>query len=192
MKTTDSNPVQDYILEEKDHLRIAAAVFEAWPEVRNRLVLAFLDRLECALKQKKDLKDWNFERWGSPFVDWEAGFDFGNQMWKDEYSVSLYFGDYGEDVYFGLARNAEKERIKNSSPGPELLTAIKEHYTSAGSTKWWEAWVSVQSLPDDWTKWEVLWRMRDENDEFLNEVAAQLLNVAQISDKIVDRLARKE
>jgi hypothetical protein len=34
--------------------------------------------------------------------------------------------------------------------------------------------------------------MRDDNDEFLNEVADQLLKVAHISERFVDQLARKK
>src|SRR6266446_4549743 len=173
MKTMNSDPVQDYILEDKNHLRIAAAVNDAWPKVRKRLVSDFLDRLERALRLKKELEGWEFEPWNCPFEDWEAEFDFGKPAWKDEYYVSLYFGDRGQEVYFGLARNADKERIKNCSLCPELLTAVKEHYPSSRASKWWEARVTVASLPDDWGKPEVLWRMC-ENDEFLNEVAERL------------------
>jgi hypothetical protein len=52
--------------------------------------------------------------------------------------------------------------------------------------------LSEQPLTEDWGKPEVLWRMRDEKDEFLNEVAEQLLNVARISAPFVDQLAQKK
>ena len=52
MKTMNSDPVQDYILEDENKLRIAAAVFNAWPEVRKKLVLGFLDRLTCFATEK--------------------------------------------------------------------------------------------------------------------------------------------
>jgi len=42
----NSDPVQDYILEEENKMRTAAAVFNAWPEVRKKLVKGFLDRLK--------------------------------------------------------------------------------------------------------------------------------------------------
>ena len=45
---------------------------------------------------------------------------------------------------------------------------------------------------EDWGKPEVLWRMRDEKDELLNEVAQQLLKVAKISAPFVDQLVGKK
>jgi hypothetical protein len=197
MKSMNSDPVQDYILEDENKMQTAAAVFDAWPKVRRRLVLGFLDRLEGALRLKKELAGWEFERWNCPFEDGEAGFDFGKPAWKDEYYVSLYFGHRGQKVCFGLARDEMKERIKKSSPCPKLLAAVKEHYPTAGAYKWWEAWISVESLSEqplteDWGKPEVLWRMHDEKDEFLNEVEEQLLKVARLSAPFVDQLARKK
>lgn len=191
MKTTNSDPVQDYILEDEDHMRIAAAVFDAWPEVRNRLVSAFLDRLERALKQKKDLKEWEFERWNIPFINEEAGFDFGKAIWKKAYYVGLHFWSHGHQVTFGLGRDASKRDIEQRRHDDKLLAAVTKRHASAKAGKWWEANVRMQP-EDDWQKPEVLWRLRDENDEFLNEVAAQLLEVARISAPFVDQLAGKK
>jgi hypothetical protein len=191
MKTMNSDPVQDYILEDEDKLRIAAAVFDAWSEVREKLVSAFLDRLQSRLKEK--LKGWEeleFDRWGDPFKNGEAGFDFGKAVWKKAYYVGLHFWDYGHEVVFGLGREEDKEHIKKRDP--ELLAAIRKRYESARDKRWWEAKVRMQPPSDDWTKPEVLWRMRDENDEFLDEVAEQLLEVANISARFVDQLAGKK
>jgi len=57
MKT---EPIQDYILKSEQNLRIAAAVAEGWPDAREKLVSAFLDRLDMRLKRK--LKGWKFGR----------------------------------------------------------------------------------------------------------------------------------
>jgi hypothetical protein len=191
MKTTISDPVQDYILEDENKLRTAAEVFNAWPEVRKKLVLGFLDRLESALRLKEELKEgWQFERWGRPFIDSEAGFSFWRLEWKEEYYVSLEILDHGELVKFGLARSLNQERIKKSSHCDNLLTAVKEHYPSARDHRWWEAYVTTQ--PPDWRKPDVLWRMRDGNKEFLDEVVEQLLDVAKISAPFVDRLVGRK
>ena len=193
----NSDPVQDYILEEENKMRTAAAIFNAWPEVRKKLVKGFLDRLKRALRLKKELEGWEIDLWGCPFEDGEAEFGLWKKAWKEEYYVSLCFDNHGHKVCFGLARDAYKPHVKNCSPCPKLLTAVKEHYPSAGASKWWEARISVQSLSEqplteDWGKPEVLWRMHDEKDEFLNEVAEQLLNVAKISVPFVDQLAQKK
>jgi hypothetical protein len=193
MKTMNSDPVQDYILEDENKLRTAAAVFNAWPEVRKKLVSPFLDRLERALRLKKELKDgWEFERWRCPFEDREASFSFGKLAWNVEYDVSLSLLDYGEDVKFGLGRNADLEHVKNRPHCDELLTAVREHYPSARPHGWWEAYVIMPPPAADWRKPEVLWRMRDENEEFLNEVVEQLLEMAIITAPFVDQLVGKK
>ena len=48
MKT---NPVNKFILGQKKNFDIAAAVAGAWPEIRQLIVLDFLDRLESRLKK---------------------------------------------------------------------------------------------------------------------------------------------
>jgi hypothetical protein len=106
MKTMNSDPVQDYILEDENKLRIAVAVSDAWSEAGERLVSGFLDRLQSWLEEK--LKGWEFDRWGCYLNDSDAGFDFWKPAWKAEYYVSLEVQANGEDVTFGLGRDADK------------------------------------------------------------------------------------
>ena len=193
MTTMDSDPIQDHILENKDNLLIAAEVSDAWLKVRKKLGLDFLDGLERALQLKKELKgEWKFEKEGCPFENSWASFDFSKPAWKNEYFVSLCFGDYGHDVYFGLSRDYDKPSIKKRSRCAALLAAVKEHYTSSNDSNYWEACVSVPSIPGDWGKPDVLWSMHDEKDELLNKVAEHLLKVAKISTPFVDQLAGKK
>ena len=49
----------------------------------------------------------------------------------------------------------------------------------------------MQSPAADWGRPEVLWQMHT-NPKFLDEVAEQLLTVAEISERLVDRLAGKK
>jgi hypothetical protein len=185
MKTMNSDPVQDYILESEDNLRIAVEVGNAWAKAEERLGLDFLNRLKGALELKKELKGWKFEElWGRPFVNGEAGLDFGKLAWKKDYYVSLWLLDYGEDVTFGLSR--DKERIKTRQHCDELLTAVREHYSTARPHGWWEAYVTMD--PQNWRKPDVLWNMHKDPD-FLNQVAQDLLEVARISERFVDQLA---
>jgi hypothetical protein len=53
--------IEKYILKNKDNLRIAATVGEAWPEVMEKLAGGFLDQLDSRLMRK--LKGWKFARW---------------------------------------------------------------------------------------------------------------------------------
>jgi hypothetical protein len=89
-----------------------------------------------------------------------------------------------------LARDFDQEHIKKRPRSNKLLTAVREHYPTARDHRWWEAYVTMQ--PPDWRKPEVLWRMRDENNEFLDVVVEQLLEVAKTSAPFVDQLAGKK
>jgi len=183
---SDPIQIQDYILEDENKLRTAAAVFDAWVEVRTKLVLSFLDRLKCALQLKKELEGWEFELWGRPFINSGAGFSFGKPEWKKEYDVSLSLLDYGQYVKVGLGRNADLEHIKKRPHCDELLTAVSKLHPSARAKKWWEAAVTLQSPAAHWQEPKVLWQMHTD-PKFLEDVADQLLGVAEISERIVDR-----
>ena len=124
MKTVNRDPVQDYILENEDNLRIAAAVSDAWPQAGEKLVQDFLDRLRSRLE--KELKGWQFDRWGRCLTDSNVGFYFWKSAWKEEYYVILQFFDQGQDLRFGLQRDENQEHIKKRPPIPEPVTRPQE------------------------------------------------------------------
>jgi len=180
----NSDPIQNYILEDENKLSIAVAVSDAWSKAGEKLVSGFLDRLRSRLEEK--LKGWKFDRWGCYLNDSEAGFDFSKPAWKEEYYVALHFWDHGQDVTFGLGRDASHEHIKERSHCDELLTAVSKLHPSARAKKWWEAAVTLQSPAAHWQEPKVLWQMHTD-PKFLEDVADQLLGVAEISERIVDR-----
>jgi hypothetical protein len=71
------------------------------------------------------------------------------------------------------------------------LTAIGKPYPSAIAGKWWEAKMTMRSPAADWQQPDVLWRMHKDRS-FLENVAEQLLEVARISEPIVDRLVQRK
>jgi hypothetical protein len=182
---TDS--IQDYILKNEHNLGIAAAVCEAWPRAREKLVSEFLDRLDRRLKKK--LRKWNSERWGVFLLDQWPGYQICKPAWGDDYSIGLQCGDFGRETTFGVFRDAN--RIKKRPHCEELLSAVQQLHPSAKSMMWWEARVIMRSPAPDWRKPEMLWRMHTD-PKFLEEVAEQLLDLARVSERIIDRLARKK
>jgi len=188
-----SDPIQKYILRSERNLGIAAAVSAAWPEVREKLGSAFLARLDTRLKRK--LKGWESGRWARCFTDECPNFSLWKPAWKAQYSVTLQFDNYGERMSFGLSRDEDQKHISKQPRSAEVLTAVRERHPSAFDRTWWEAKVFMQSPATDWGKPEVLWQMHTD-PKFLEDVAAQLLGVAEISEPIVnrfvDRLARKK
>lgn len=184
MKT---NPIQNYILKSERNLRIAFAVNKALPEVRKRMVQDFLDRLDFRLK--KMLKGWDSKRCGGDFfVDEHPWFQISKAAWKHR-SIVLMFGNYGKKMSIGIFRETGDTReIPLYAP---LLRAVQMIHPSAKSYEWWEAWVALHSPASDWSKPEVLCRMfRDA--KFLEEVANQILEIANVSERILNQLERKK
>lgn len=181
-------PIQDYILKSERNLGIAAAVGEAWPEAREKLFAGFLDRLDMRLMKR--LKGWKWERSGGRFfLDAYPGYYFWKPAWEGQYGLGLQCNEYGERMVFGVYR--EKDRIGKRPFCEELLSAIATLHPSARTHSWWEARMTMRSPAADWRKPEVLWQMHKDS-KFLDDVAEQLLEVAKISEPIVDRLVRKK
>jgi hypothetical protein len=72
-----------------------------------------------------------------------------------------------------------------------LFAAFNGVYASATKHNWWEARTVMRSPASDWRKTEVLWQMHKDRT-FVDEVAIQLLEVAKISEHIIDRYVRKK
>lgn len=182
-----TEPIEDFTLSNERNLRIASAVFEAWPKARQKVVDGFLKRLSSKLKE--ELKDWEFLMDEAQFFEerW-ATFYFWKPAWEDQYEIGLQCHDFGEKIVFGVCREMD---AKTKPFCDELLQTIKELHPSARTQTWWEARMSMHSPAADWRTPDVLWRMHTD-DKFLNEVAEQLLEVAKASEKIIDGLIRKK
>jgi len=177
--------IQDFILKNPNNLSIAAAVQEAWFDVRQKIVSRFCDRLDSRLGKR--FRGWKFQRWERFFVDAWPCYYFWKSPWDRQYYICLECGNYGDTVSFGVMR--DKDYIAKRQLSQELLDVVRELYPSASSNSWWEAGVPMRSPAADWRKPEVLWRIH-KDEKFLEEVAQQLTEVANVCEPIVDRLAR--
>ena len=97
--------------------------------------------------------------------------------------------NHGEQIIFGVVR--EKQRIGKQPLSEELLNAVRNVQPSARMDSWWAARITMSAPVADWRKPEVLWQMH-KDDKFLDSVAEQLLEVARISEPIIDRLERRK
>lgn len=177
-----SDPIVDYILKSASNLNVAAAITEAWPNAQSKLVSAFLGRLAARMKRK----GWEAESGERPFLDEWASFS----MWKPAWdrSISFMFGNYGNSMVIGVSRDTD-DTEKLPLHGA-LLIAVQKVLRSAKPSAWWEACASMPSPAPDWRKPEVLWRIH-KDPAFLNDVAEQLLEIAEVAGPILDELARK-
>ena len=94
-------------------------------------------------------------------------------------------------MIFGVSRAEDKEHIKKQPHCDEVLIAVKKINPDASAGGWWEARMTMHSPAADWRKPEILWRMHTDG-KFLNDVAKQLLEVAEISEPIIDRLVLRK
>lgn len=181
------NPVHDYILQSERNLQIASAVSEALPEAKEKLVFGFLTRLGSYLIEQ--LQGWKYAIEGRFFIDQWPCFNVFKPNWGNDYGITLQCWGFGEKMLLGVTRDE-----KNKSIPPvcgEVLSAVKTLHPSAKSEKWWEAQVTIRSPAGDWRKPDVLWRMHKEK-LFLSDVADQLLEIAKISEPVVNRLTRRK
>ena len=104
--------------------------------------------------------------------------------------MNLQFGDYGRTMSFGLSRDEKQDHISKRPKCAKVLNAVNKIHPSAAAMNWWEARVVMRNPAASWREPEVLWRMHQDK-QFLEDVAEQLLEVAKISEPIVDGLVRQ-
>lgn len=180
----NADPVK-FILAKRQNFDTAAAVAAAWPEVRQKVVHGFLDRLDGRLK--RHLKGWQSMREQDFYEDWWASYDIWNPEWNHRYGIGLMWADHGRAISFGVYYNTDfRKRPKQD----QILQEVVKLHPSAKSDQWWEARVRYRN-PSDWTTPEVLWQMHNE-EKFLHAVADNLISVANISIPTINKLVRKQ
>jgi hypothetical protein len=105
MKPHQTDPVEEFILDNEHNLRIGAAVGESWPAARTKVVNGFLDRLEATLM--RTLKGWESQR-DDFFTKDRTGYYFWNPTWIHsdlaQYYLALQAQRFGTEMAFGVMR----------------------------------------------------------------------------------------
>src|SRR6266542_3659990 len=122
-----------------------------------------------------------------PILD-NAAYYFWKPAWEGQYHLCLACREYGQQMIFGVER--EKNRLGKRPPSGTVLEAVQERHPSARINSWWEARIKMRAPAADWRNPDVLWQMH-RDFKFLESVAEQLLELAKISEPIVDQLVRK-
>lgn len=181
-----AEPVQDFILQDPDNMRIAAAVSAEWMELRTRLANGFRDKLGKRLLAS--LPGWTSDNWKSFFADPWPGLYLFKPLWVDQYYVTLQANEPCTVVHIGIQR--AQEHIAKRPHDDHVLDALRTIYPSAKASLWWEAEAKMRSPAADWSTPEVLWRMHKE-ESFLEDVARHLLEIAKLAEPLIDDLVRK-
>lgn len=183
----NTDPIRDFILAEKNNLTIAAAVANAWAKTRQHLVSGFLDRLESRLK--RTLKGWQSDREQKFYENSWACYDLWKPDWNNEYGLGLIWYDYGKKIAFGIYR--DKDNFGQRPFCPDVLKAVAAIDPSAGKNPWWEAQILMKHPATDWSNPDVLWQMHTD-EGFLQSVTDQLLEVAKITEPVIDQWMRRK
>jgi hypothetical protein len=182
----NTKPIQEFIIQSEENLRISQAVAEALPIARQKMTQDFLTRLDARLKP--NLTGWKFVQENVySDRDWPT-YHFRKPEWAGQYGLALQFGDFGQKMTFGVCR--ERDKVGDRPFSEELMDAIKPAYPLAETNEWWDALVHMESPAADWQRPDVLWRMHTD-ETFLDDVAEQLLELAKISEPIVDKLVQQ-
>ena len=184
----NTKSIQKFILQSEGNFHIAAAVAEAWPEAKTQLMSSFLDSLEILLMGK--LKGWKPQR-DSNFFKATAGYYITKPKWGESYWIGFECYPDGSRVDIGITWETDNTRKQALA---ELLTALQRIYPSAKiwsnpRLKW--VYAMLRSPAPDWSKPDVLWRMH-KDPEFVTDLANQLLEIAKVSEHIINRLVRKK
>lgn len=182
----NTKPVQEFITRSEENLRIAEAVAEAMPGVREKLAVGFLIRLDARMQAA--LPGWKSYRDKGFFIASQATYSISKPSWNGGYGIALQFSDRGRRIVFGVCR--DKGKLGNRPLCDELIIAMRRIHPAAINHEWWEAQIPMERPAADWRKQEELWRMHSD-EGFLNDVSDQLLEVARISEPFVDELVEK-
>ena len=182
----ESIPVSEFILHSERNLRVATAVYKHFEEARDRLMQQFFQRLTVELT--KELPGW---RWKSPepFFSTRYGkFSGCKPAWENQYYVHLEATESGTEMTYGIWR--KYSALKDRDLCPTILERVQQLDPNAWSNKWFEAGFAAQDPASDWTSPEILWRIHTD-PEFLQIVAAHLLEVARATEAIIDALVAR-
>jgi len=184
-KTTMKTDPAKFILSSQQNFETAAAVADAWSDVRQQIVHGLLGRLEAHLKRR--LRGWDFEREQVFYQDSWASFNFWKRSWNHRYGIGLMWHDYGRSITFGCYYNTDHGKRPKQD---QVLNAVVKAFPKARRDQWWEARMEFTS-PADWTTPQALWRLHAD-DALFQSVAQKLIAVAEISQPIINELVRSK
>ncbi|MBO0698071.1 MAG: hypothetical protein J2P46_06740 [Zavarzinella sp.] len=182
--------VQDFILQSEQNLRTAAAIADTWAGTRVLIADEFLTRLGAKLLG--DLPGWKIGRFGEFYTDAYPSFWVEKQSWLGEYGVTLQPRENGRKMVFGIQRDNDIQAVAKRPLSPDVLEACRLDFPSVKpEQKWWDALIPMRNPASDWTKPEVLWRMRTD-PAFLDAVAGQMLAIGKATEAIIDRTIKNK
>lgn len=183
MTVVDS--LTEYMLESEKNLRLAEATYVRYEAARQQIMVGFFKRLTARLTQV--LPGWEFHYDAQFFTDKYGAYSACNPAWRKQYFLQLEAFEHGDRIIYGIWRDEDK--LRNRRRSAPILAAVQKVHPSAKSRIYYEAEITLRSPAPDWRPPAILWRIH-KDPNFLEDVALQLLEVVELTDKQVKALVK--
>jgi hypothetical protein len=162
-------------------------VYQEFENARDALIADFFARVTKILKNQRRFQSWEMNYGGGFFIERYAAYRLRKKAWTSKYDIRIEAYEYGNRMIYGVWR--DKDQLPRVERNSALLQTVREKIPGVKlrSRDYFEAEITMDYPEPDWRRPKVLWRMAQDR-KFDIEVADLLVEIADISERYVDRL----
>ncbi|MBI1745611.1 MAG: hypothetical protein HYR55_03380 [Acidobacteria bacterium] len=182
IESSEREIVIEHALENENNLDIALDIAFAYTELRRRIIVAFLEKLELFVRQQLDESQWNLHSKlrANPFEHY-AGFFVTKKAWREQYRVELSSEKYGATyLIIGIAKQAETLRSIES-----LKQTLDTQIRQGRASTWWDWYHQLENPYGDWDNKEALVKMYD--GTAVEDLGAYFLRIVTVAAPEIDK-----
>ena len=183
---------------ERENLGTTLDIGLAFPALRERIIVGFLDKLEKfvldKLKQRPDASEWGIfiedddHDLRKPPLKRYQYFGFGKISWKKQYGVALQpQSDNAGDVIIGIWRQYD-EKTGTGVQRIDLLFQELNNIRNGKHSDWWEWYHFLEDPYRNWNTKEALIKLH--NGEAVEHIGSKLGQIINVAAPIIDEHVR--
>jgi len=178
--------ILEHALENENNLKMTLDIGNAYQELRRRIIVAFLEKLQHFVRQQLNESQWNLnpELLSNPFKKY-AGFFVAKKAWAERYSVGFQ-ADQSDARYLivGVAKQAE------SLPSIEGLKQTLDSQIRQGKpSAQWDWYHELKHPYFNWDNKEALIKLYD--GSAVTDLGTYLLRIVTLAAPVIDRHVSK-
>lgn len=181
-ESSEREIILEHALENENNLKMTLDIAFVYPDLRRRIIVAFLEKLDRFVRQQLDESQWNLnsELHANPFKKY-AGFFVAKKAWAERYQVRLSAEKSGARyMIIGVAKEAETlpsiEGLKQ-----ELDTQIRQ----ATASSWWDWYHQLEHPYGDWDNKDALIKMYD--GAAVDALGNYFIRIVSVAAPTIDR-----
>ena len=183
--------ILEHALKDQENLATTLDIGFAFPELRKRIIVGFLDKLErFVLENLGDLDATEWKVSGnlrcSPLERY-AFFSFGKEKWENQYGVGLQPQEANAGhVIIGVWRQYD-DKTKEGAPRfqPEDLLYKKLNKIRQGKyNNYWEWYHDLDTPYRNWNRKEALIKLH--NGEAVKYLGQYLVEIIKVAEQVID------